>query len=124
MLSNNTMYAALPVHDLKEAMDFYGTTLGLTMVDRNENGTWYQTGTSRIALYYSAFAGTNKGTAAIWEVDDPKSTVRSLRARGIKFEKYDLPGSRRRGFIHHFASYEAAWFADPSGNLICITHHL
>ncbi|HTE21660.1 MAG TPA: VOC family protein [Candidatus Limnocylindria bacterium] len=124
MLANNTMYAALPVLDIAQAMDFYGKTLGLTIVDQNENGVWYQTGTSRIVLYYSEFAGTNGGTAAIWEVGDPRSTVRSLQARGVQFEKYTLPGARRRGYIHHFARYDAAWFKDPSGNLICITHHL
>jgi len=124
MLAHNTMYVALPVRDLQEAMDFYGNTLGLTIVDQNENGMWYQTGTSRIAIYHSEFAGTNQGTAAIWEVGDPKHTVKSLHARGVQFEKYDLPGARRRGAIHHFASYDAAWFKDPSGNLLCITHHL
>jgi catechol 2,3-dioxygenase-like lactoylglutathione lyase family enzyme len=124
MLVNNTIYPALPIHDMKVAMDFYGNTLGLNVVDQNENGTWYQTGTSRISLYYSEFAGTNKGTAAIWEVGDPKSTVKSLRTRGVVFEKYTLPGAKRRGVMHHFPSYDAAWFKDPSGNLICITHHL
>jgi catechol 2,3-dioxygenase-like lactoylglutathione lyase family enzyme len=124
MLSNNTIYTALPVRDMQEAMDFYGNTLGLNVVDQNENGTWYQTGTSRIALYYSDFAGTNKGTAAIWEVHDPKATVKALRERGVKFEKYNLRGAKRRADIHHFPSFDAAWFKDPSGNLICLTHHL
>jgi catechol 2,3-dioxygenase-like lactoylglutathione lyase family enzyme len=124
MLSHNTMYAALPVRDLEEAMDFYGNTLGLTVIDRNEAGTWYQTGTSRLALYHSDFAGTNKGTAAIWEVGDPEATVKSLQGRGVQFQEYDLEGAKREGFIHHFPEYDAAWFKDPSENLICITHHL
>lgn len=124
MLSNDTMYAAMPVRDMDEAIDFYGNTLGLTVVDQNENGTWYQTGASRIAIYYSEVAKSGQGTSAIWEVYDPKSIVKSLRRRGVKFEEYDLPGSKRRGAIHHFASYDAAWFKDPSGNIICITHHL
>src|SRR4030095_1359839 len=124
MLSNDTMYVALPIKDLSAAMDFYSNTLGLTIVDQNENGVWYQTGNSRIALYESKFAGTNEGTAAIWEVTNPESTVKALRVRGVKFDKYDLPGSKRRGFIHRFPSFDAAWFKDPSGNIICITHHL
>lgn len=124
MLAHSTMYAALPVSDIQKAMDFYGNTLGLTMVDQNEGGIWYQTGTSRIAIYESSFAGTNQGTAAIWEVPDPKATVKSLRQRGVKFERYELPGAKRQGYIHHFPAYDAAWFKDPSGNLICVTHHL
>ena len=124
MLAHNSMYVALPVRDIEEAMEFYGNTLGLMVVDQNDNGMWYQTGTGRIAIYHSEFAGTNQGTAAIWEVGDPRATVKSLRARGVQFEKYNLPGVRRKDFIHHFARYDAAWFRDPSGNLICITHHL
>jgi catechol 2,3-dioxygenase-like lactoylglutathione lyase family enzyme len=124
MLSFNTVYAALPVKDMQKAKDFYGNTLGLTVVDHNENGIWYQTGSSRIALYPSSYAGTNLATAATWEVPDPKETVKALRSRGVEFEKYDLPGAKRRGFVHSFASYDAAWFKDPFGNLICLTHHL
>lgn len=125
MLSIDTMYVSLPVRDIKEAMEFYGNVLNLRIVDENENGLWYQTGQSRIALYESKFAGTNKGTAIIWEVMDPTSTVKALKARGLKFEKYDdLPGMQRKGELHIYGSYIAAWFKDPSGNLICITHHL
>lgn len=125
MLSINTMYAALPVRDMEEAMEFYGKTLGLQVVDLNESGVWYQTGQSRIAIYKSAFAGTNKGTAAIWEVPDAKSIVKALKGKGVKFEKYDnLPGVKRTGELHMTGSHAAAWFKDPSGNLICLTHHL
>lgn len=106
-------------------MEFYGEVLGLVVVDQNKNGVWYQAGSSRIALYASEFAGTNQGTAAIWEVDDPKAAVKSLRARGVKFEKYDdVPGAKRIGYIHKMGDFEAAWFRDPDGNIICMSHHL
>jgi catechol 2,3-dioxygenase-like lactoylglutathione lyase family enzyme len=125
MLSMDTMYVALPVRNMKEAQDFYGKTLGLTVVDQNTNGIWYQSGQSRIALYESEFAGTNKGTAAIWEVADPEATAKSLKARGAKFERYDnLPGIKRKGDLHIAGAFVAVWLKDPSGNLICITHHL
>jgi catechol-2,3-dioxygenase len=124
MLANNTMYVSLPVQDLDVAKEFYSKTLGLQIIDQNETGIWYQAGTGRMALYQSDYAGTNKGTAAIWEVDDPKSTVKALEARGVQFEKYDIPNVRRRGAVHHYRTYDAAWFKDPSGNLVCITHHM
>lgn len=124
MLSHNIMYTALPVADLKEAMDFYEKVLGLHVVDQNKNGVWYQVGNSRIALYQSEFAGTNKGTAAIWEVANPRSIVKTLQERGVKFEKYDIKGAKRKGVIHTTGAFEAAWFKDPSGNIICISHHL
>lgn len=127
MLSNITMYVALPVRNLDEAMNFYGGVLGLNIVDENANGVWYQTGESRIAVYESSSAGTNKGTCAILEVTDPKGAVEALKSQGVVFERYskkELPNSRRRGDIHIVGNFKAAWFKDPSGNIISIGSHL
>lgn len=124
MLSSNTIYAAIPVTDMDKARDFYGKMLGLHIIDENENGVWYQTGGSRVALYRSEFAGSNKATCAIWEVLDPEGTIDALKTRGIVFEHYNLPGMKRKGDIHISGSYKAAWFKDPFGNIICIAHHL
>ncbi len=125
MLNNITMYVALPVRNLDEAMDFYGGTLGLTIVDENANGVWYQTGQSRIAVYESDNAGTNRGTCAILEVTDPEGAVEALKSQGIKFEHYDdMPNVKRKGDIHIIGNFKAAWFKDPSGNIISIGSHL
>ena len=124
MLSNITMYAALPVKNMQEAMHFYGEVLGLTIIDENENGVWYQTGQSRIAVYESKFAGTNQATAVIFEVTEPLSMSKTLASKGIVFEKYDLPGVKRRGVIHTMGNFKAAWFKDPSGNIIAMGTHL
>lgn len=125
MLSNITMYVALPVRNLQEAMDFYGGKLGLTVVDQNSNGVWYQTGQSRIAVYESENAGTNHGTCAIMEVTDPQGAVEALKSQGVKFERYDdMPNVKRVGDIHTIGDFKAAWFKDPSGNIISIGSHL
>lgn len=124
MLSHMSMYASLPVNDLQEAMDFYGNVLGLTIVDENPNGTWYQSGDTRIAVYESDQAGTNTATAAIFEVMEPEKIVKLLQTKGVIFEKYDLPGVTRKGVIHTMGNFQAAWFKDPSGNIIAIGTHL
>lgn len=105
-------------------MKFYGNILGMQVIDQNENGVWYQSGSSRFVIYESEFAGTNKGTAAIWEVLDLDNTAASLKARGITFEQVDIPGAKREGDIHVMGAFKAVWFKDPSGNVICISHHL
>jgi len=118
------MFATIPVKDLKQAMDFYGNVLGLHIVDENPNGIWYQSGQTRIAVYESKYAGTNKATAAIFEVLDPDAIVETLASKGVKFEKYDMPGVKREGVIHMMGNFRAAWFTDPSGNIIAIGTHL
>ena len=41
-----------------------------------------------------------------------------LRARGVKFEQYDIPGMTRTGDIHVCGAMKAAWFKDPDGNIL------
>lgn len=125
MISHMSMYAAIPVHDMEAAKRFYGDVLGLTVVDENMNGLWYQSGDTRIAIYESKFAGSNKATMAIFEVVDPEAIVQMLELKGVKFEKYDdIPGVKRKGAIHTIGDFRGAWFKDPSGNIIAMGTHL
>jgi hypothetical protein len=41
-----------------------------------------------------------------------------LRARGVEFEEYDLPGIKTIEGVFEFAGYRAAWFKDDAGNII------
>ena len=43
-------------------------------------------------VYESRYAGTNQATSATWVVPDAEAVVRDLKAKGVAFEHYDLPG--------------------------------
>lgn len=121
MLADCNVHATIPVHDLDEARKFYGETLGLEQVDEDLAGILYQSGGCMILVYKSDFAGTNKGTAACWEVKKLEGLVGAMKAKGIKFEQYDnLTGVTREGDIHNMGESVAAWFRDPSGNILCM----
>lgn len=120
MLSEYEVIATIPVRDMDEATKFYEQILGLKKVSEYEGGNTYESGTSKIFVYASQYAGTNKGTAASWEVENVEATAESLRQKGVTFEKYDTPGMTRRGDVHIMESEEAAWFKDPSGNILSI----
>jgi catechol 2,3-dioxygenase-like lactoylglutathione lyase family enzyme len=122
MLSNTPVQPMLPVKDLDQAEKFYEETVGLTKVHA-EPGTavTYQSGNTTLNVYRSEFAGTNKGTAALWEVDDFDRTVKELQARGVAFERYDnLPGLTREGDIHRAGDFKVVWFKDPAGNILSV----
>jgi hypothetical protein len=64
-----------------------------------------------------------------WEVEDIEAMVERLRARGVVFEEYDLPGLRTvNGIAEVAGNYpskggvgeKAAWFRDSEGNLFGI----
>ncbi len=121
MLSDTTVQPMLPVKDLEEAKKFYEGALGLRKVDE-EPGTavTYKSGNSTLCVYRSEFAGTNQGTAALWELDDVAGTVEELKAKGVVFEQYDLPGLTWKGGFHSADDFKVAWFKDPAGNILSV----
>jgi catechol 2,3-dioxygenase-like lactoylglutathione lyase family enzyme len=118
MLGDTDVMIMVAVKDLGEATAFYEKTLDLTRVGENPGGVEYRSGASRLFVYESEFAGTNKATSAVWQVDDLEATVRALKAKGVAFEHYDdLPDTTRDGDIHAAGAFRIAWFKDPTGNI-------
>ena len=123
MLSEATVQPMLPVKDLDVAKKFYEGPLGLKKVDEEPGAAvTYQSGGSTLCVYQSEFAGTNKGTAALWEVNDVDRTVAELKAKGVTFEHYDLPGLTREVDIHLADDFKVAWFKDPDGNILHVNN--
>ena len=121
MLDDANVQPMLPVKDLEEAARFYGETLGLERVG-GDPGTAlvYRSGQTTLCVYRSEYAGTNKGTAAMWEVDDVEGTVAELKGKGVTFEHYTLPGLTREGDIHRSGAFRVAWWKDPAGNILSV----
>ena len=119
MLGDKTSLATVAVKDLKAAAAFYEGKLGLQVQGREgDQVIGYRTGATRLNVYVSRFAGTNQATAVTWPVgDDLEAIVRELKARGVVFERYDLPGLAREGDIHRGGGLRMAWFKDPDGNI-------
>ncbi|MGH9869527.1 MAG: VOC family protein [Candidatus Polarisedimenticolia bacterium] len=119
MLGNKDTMATVAVRDLKAAKKFYEGTIGLELLDtEGEEALTYASGSSRLLVYRSPHAGSNEATAATWLVgDDIDEIVQALRARGVAFEHYDMPGMTLKGDVHVAANMRAAWFKDPDGNI-------
>jgi catechol 2,3-dioxygenase-like lactoylglutathione lyase family enzyme len=121
MLGDREAIATIAVKNVDVAKKFYEGTLGLKPRPTQEHGVLgYKSGKAQIIVYQSQFAGTNKATAATWAVDDLEGAVRDLKAKGVRFEQYDLPGTSRQGEIHGSGRTKAAWFKDPDGNILAL----
>lgn len=122
MLGNKDAAANIAVRNIETARKFYGGTLGLKQVDaEGEELIAYRSGSSTILVYRSQYAGTNKATALTWRVgDDVEGVVRALKAKGVTFEHYDMPGSTLKGDVHVGGGMKIAWFKDPDGNILSI----
>jgi catechol 2,3-dioxygenase-like lactoylglutathione lyase family enzyme len=121
MLGEKEAIATIPVKNVDAARRFYEETLGLKPTRSEEQGVLgYKSGSASVLVYQSQYAGTNKATAVTWAVDDVEGVVRDLKAKGIRFEHYDLPGTTRTGDIHGSGRTKAAWFKDPDGNILAV----
>jgi catechol 2,3-dioxygenase-like lactoylglutathione lyase family enzyme len=121
MLSNRDAVANLAVKNVQAAKKFYEGTLGLKQVDAEGSELIvFESGNTKLNVYESKEAGTNKATAVTWAVDDVESEVNALKAKGVKFEHYDLPGLQRQGDVHIGGDMKVAWFKDPDGNILNI----
>jgi catechol 2,3-dioxygenase-like lactoylglutathione lyase family enzyme len=122
MLANKDVAANIPVKDLAKAAKFYEGTLGLKEVGRYGNEVvTFKSGQSEILVYRSEHAGTNKATAMTWTLgDEMEKTVKELKAKGVTFERYDMPGLKLDGDVYTGDGIKVAWFKDPDGNTLCV----
>lgn len=121
MLGDSDAIATIAVRNLETARKFYLGMLGLQPGRGSEPGVLTcRSGTSNVLVYESQYAGTNKATAATWAVPDVDAVARELRAKGVAFEHYDLPGTTRSGDVHVSGRTRVAWFKDPDGNILSI----
>ena len=121
MLSNRDAVANLAVKNVQAARKFYEGTLGLKQVDaEGPELIVFESGNTKLNVYESKEAGTNKATAVTWAVDDVESEVNALKAKGVKFEHYDMPGLKRQGDIYIGGDMKVAWFKNPDGNILNI----
>jgi catechol 2,3-dioxygenase-like lactoylglutathione lyase family enzyme len=121
MLGNAQAIATVAVKNLATAKKFYQDTLGLKQLEtEGEEAVTYGSGDSRINVYRSQYAGTNKATALTWTVEDVESEVRALKSKGVSFEHYNLPGLKVEGDLHVADGMKVAWFKDPDGNILSI----
>lgn len=120
MLGEIDAHANLAVKNLAPARKFYEETLGLTPVaTEGEELIVYKSGNTTLNVYRSAEAGSNRATAVTWMVGDRiDDVVRRLKAKGVTFEHYDMPGLKLEGDIHVGDTMKVAWFKDPDGNIL------
>jgi catechol 2,3-dioxygenase-like lactoylglutathione lyase family enzyme len=129
-LSTSRVATRLPAQDLDRARAFYADKLGLEPVDERPGGLLYRVGSGEFALLATSGRPSGDHTQIGFEVDDIDAVVAELRARGVVFERYDMPGVPidAAGIAEVPGNYpskrshgeRAVWFHDSEGNLLGI----
>src|ERR671918_2067481 len=124
MLSDSRIGANVPVSNLDDAIAFYEGRLGLTLFERGEEQPYARfsgAGQTKLGIYESATAGQAKHTLASFVVDDVRAVVDALKANGVVFEEYDMPGIKTEEGVATIGDTRTAWLKDPDGNILEIS---
>ena len=123
MLQKSPMYAYLPVKDVARARRFYEGQLGFVPKREAAGGVTYEfAGGTACFLYPTPNAGTSAASQAFWQVADVEREVAELKAKGVTFFQYDMPGMKDG--IATAGGAKTAWFKDPEGNILAIVQSM
>jgi catechol 2,3-dioxygenase-like lactoylglutathione lyase family enzyme len=125
-LSNAHTVTKLPAQDLERARAFYRDKLGLEPVEERTGGLRYLCGATEFHLFSSGGAPSGASTQMGFEVEELEATLTDLRARGVIFERFEMPGFDARGdaiaapdnYPSKGTGELGAFFYDSEGNLI------
>jgi catechol 2,3-dioxygenase-like lactoylglutathione lyase family enzyme len=125
-LSGAHAVTKLPAQDLERARAFYRDKLGLEPVEERQGGLRYLCGSTEFHLFSSSGAPSGASTQMAFEVEDLEASLADLRARGVTFERFEMPGFGHRGDViaapDNYPSKGTGelgtFFYDSEGNLI------
>ncbi|MCK5577207.1 MAG: VOC family protein [Dehalococcoidales bacterium] len=123
MLTNAPIHPALPAVDLSRAKKFYVETLGLKVVQEDPSpGAVLQAGEGTTVYIYQRGATKADHTVASFTVEDVAAAVDELKAKGVVFEEYDIPGMGLKtvNSIASMGDMQIAFFKDTEGNILGI----
>ena len=114
MLNERRTHTTIPAADIDRAVRWYEEKLGWKPTRRLPSGVSYGTPEdTRFVIYPSPNAGKAPQTVMGFRTAD-------LKAHGVVFEEYDLPGLKTVGSIAAMGDVRAAWFRDSEGNILGI----
>ena len=112
--------ATVPVTDLDRAKEFYGGTLGLTLLWENPASVRFDCGGGTQLSVFRRAPSTADHTLAHFEVSDIEAVVRELEDREVSFVDYAEGPLQTTGHIAQIGPARAAWFRDPDGNSLLL----
>ncbi len=117
-------YPTLPVVDLKRAEKFYQDKLGFKIEreDASPGAVIKAPGCDCYLYLYQRQPTKADHTVAAIRVDDVESTMRELKAKGVKFEDYNLPNLKTVNGLFKMNGYRMAWFKDTENNILAISN--
>jgi catechol 2,3-dioxygenase-like lactoylglutathione lyase family enzyme len=124
MLTGGKLVGFLTTTDYEKARAFYEGKLGFEFVSLDQFALAMRAGKNMIRITKAETFNPAQGTVLGWEVDDVKAVVLWLSSRGVVTEKYGFVPDQELGIWTAPSGDQVAWFKDPDGNVLSISHHV
>ncbi|MEA2545331.1 MAG: hypothetical protein QOI09_604 [Chloroflexota bacterium] len=122
MLGDYAVFPILLSTDLAASRIFYGDTLGLELLreDEGDRLVFRCGGGTQLVITMSTVGTSDTQTQMAWRVPDLRAALADLRARGVMIEEYEAPDPVTTDGIADMGHSWAAWFIDPSRNVLAV----
>jgi catechol 2,3-dioxygenase-like lactoylglutathione lyase family enzyme len=112
-------------NDAGKAKTFYGDVLGFRLTNDDEYALTFDANGTMLRVNKGSDFKPAPGTVLGWEVEDIHAAIRELAPRGVHFEQFGLPFMEQDelGVWTPPNGDRVAWFKDPDGNVLSISHH-
>jgi len=116
MLTSALVCATVPTADIERAKRFYAEALGLGEAPiAAHGGVLYAAGRgTMLHVYERPSVAPTQSTVVTFLVPDLEPVMAGLRARGVEFEEYDMPGLKtHHGVYSEPSGSRVSWFKTP-----------
>lgn len=122
MLSEFPVFPILLSRDLDASRRFYRDTLGLEVLreDAGDRIVFRTGGGTQLVVTLSTVGTSDTQTQMAWRVPDIRAAIADLRARGVRIEEYREPDPVTTDGVADMGHSWAAWFIDPSRNVLAV----
>jgi catechol 2,3-dioxygenase-like lactoylglutathione lyase family enzyme len=124
MLTAGKLVGFLTTTDYEKARAFYEGKLGFEFVSLDQFALAMRAGKNMIRITRAETFKPAQGTVLGWEVDDVKAVVLWLSSRDVVTERYAFVADQELGIWTAPSGDQVAWFKDPDGNVLSISHHV
>jgi catechol 2,3-dioxygenase-like lactoylglutathione lyase family enzyme len=122
MLRDHPVFPILLSTDLAASRVFYRDRLGLEILreDEDDRIVFRCGGGTQLVITSSTVGTADTQTQMAWRVPDIRAVCADLRGRGVSIEEYEAPDPVTVDGIADMGHSWAAWFVDPSGNVLSV----
>ena len=127
MLGSAKLGAFVPTRNGEKAREFYVDILGLRYISDDRFALVLDANGIQVCVSKVQDFSPQPFTVLGWEVEDIAKVVADLMEKGVKFEKFGLPGQDERGIWtapivdNATGGARVALFKDPDGNVLSVT---